>query len=320
MRLSVIVPVYNVETTLLRCVHSILAQNVEGMEIIMVDDGSQDGSSLIAERLAAENPSVQLIRRKQNKGLSAARNIGIQSSSGDYITFVDSDDWLLERTYLPLLDYLVLHPECDILEYSVLRTINGKSYYDVTFSDATYRSARSYWINSKAFKHSYAPNKIFRREMFLPEKAEPVLFTVGKIFEDVELMSRMLLLNPVIITSSHTGYVYTVNNNGITATANGSDLRKLLETNLDIARQLNMRFMMPENAGKAVDEAEVPFYLYILNIQISVCRQLHSIPELPTLKVPLRHVKRIKMIAKVALLNILRKNTWTFFANDLLHL
>ena len=74
-----------------------------------------------------------------------------------------------------------------------------------------------------------------------------------------------------------------------------------------------MRFMMPENAGKAVDEAEVPFYLYILNIQISVCRQLHSIPELPTLKVPLRHVKGIKMIAKVALLNILGKEYMDFF-------
>lgn len=315
MRLSVIVPIYNVETTLLRCVQSILAQKVDDMEIIMIDDGSKDDSSLIAEKLVAENSCARLIRQK-NKGLSATRNRGILESSGDYITFVDSDDWLLERTYSPLLDYLVLHPECDILEYSVLRTKNGKNFDDITFADSTYKTAYSYWIAGEAYSHTYAPNKLFRRSIFLPENSEPVLFAEGRIFEDVELMSRILQSNPTVITSSHAGYVYTVNDKGITATATGGGLRLLLETNLDIARHLQLRFMMPENKGKRVIEAEVPFYLYLLNIQISVCQKLNSIAELPIMTVSLRHVKGIKMLVKVALLNLLGKHIWSFFTNN----
>lgn len=91
--ISVIIPVYNVEDYLRRCVDSILAQSYRNLEILLVDDGSPDGSGAICDDYAARDPRVRVIH-KENGGLSSARNIAIDQAKGEYLTFVDSDDWL----------------------------------------------------------------------------------------------------------------------------------------------------------------------------------------------------------------------------------
>ena len=91
--LSVVVPVYNVEETLDRCVDSILKQGVDNMEIILVDDGSLDGSPALCDAWSKRNERIKVIH-KSNGGLSDARNAGIEQARGEYVTFVDSDDTL----------------------------------------------------------------------------------------------------------------------------------------------------------------------------------------------------------------------------------
>ena len=100
--LSVIIPVYNVEEYLVRCVDSILAQTYENLEVILVDDGSPDGSGAICDCFAAKDSRVKVIH-KPNGGLSSARNAGMDAASGEYITFVDSDDWIEPDSYEHLL-------------------------------------------------------------------------------------------------------------------------------------------------------------------------------------------------------------------------
>lgn len=90
---SVVVPVYNVEPYLRECVDSILGQTYENVEIILVDDGSTDGSPAICDEYAASHASITAIHQK-NRGLSGARNTGLEHIHGEYVTFVDSDDWL----------------------------------------------------------------------------------------------------------------------------------------------------------------------------------------------------------------------------------
>lgn len=90
---SVIVPVYNVEKYLRRCVESIMAQTYTDLEIILVDDGAQDGSPLLCDQLATEDARIKVIHQK-NVGLGYARNSGLQLVTGDYVTFVDSDDYI----------------------------------------------------------------------------------------------------------------------------------------------------------------------------------------------------------------------------------
>ncbi len=106
--LSIIVPVYNVEKYLKRCVNSLLSQNLDNYEIILIDDESKDLSGKIADEYAEEYEFIKVIHQK-NKGLSGARNTGLKMASGEYILFVDSDDWLIENTVNKLLSEAKLY-------------------------------------------------------------------------------------------------------------------------------------------------------------------------------------------------------------------
>ena len=100
--LSVIVPVYNVESYLSRCVDSILVQKVDGMEIILVNDGSRDSSGTICDEYARKDSRIRVLH-KENGGLSSARNAGLDICRGEYIAFVDSDDWIEPDAYEKML-------------------------------------------------------------------------------------------------------------------------------------------------------------------------------------------------------------------------
>lgn len=101
-KLSVIVPVYNVEQYLSRCVDSILGQSFSDLEVILVNDGSRDGSGGICDSYARRDPRVRVIH-KENGGLSSARNAGIDAAEGEYLAFVDSDDWIEQDCYETML-------------------------------------------------------------------------------------------------------------------------------------------------------------------------------------------------------------------------
>lgn len=105
-KISVIVPIYNVEKYVEECVYSICNQTYENLEIILIDDGSTDSSGILCERLEKKDARVKLIH-STNKGVSAARNIGIRKASGDFILFVDSDDYLLKNSIEILLDFSI---------------------------------------------------------------------------------------------------------------------------------------------------------------------------------------------------------------------
>ena len=115
MLLSVIIPVYNVEHTLERCVQSVLTQNFADMEIILVDDGSTDGSSALCDTYG--NKKNITVIHQDNAGLSAARNTGLTVAKGRYVTFVDSDDYLDTDLYPSLMKVLQADDDIDLLEY-----------------------------------------------------------------------------------------------------------------------------------------------------------------------------------------------------------
>lgn len=115
MKLTVIIPVYCVEATLDRCVESVLRQDVPDMEVILVDSGSPDRCPQACDDWKARDSRISVIH-KENGGLSDARNAALDVAKGDYITFVDSDDWISPDTYKPLLERM---GDSDLLEYSI---------------------------------------------------------------------------------------------------------------------------------------------------------------------------------------------------------
>ena len=101
-KITVIIPIYNAEKYLERCVNSVLAQTQTDLEIILIDDGSSDNSPMICDSYASKNDNVSVIHQK-NAGVSAARNVGIETATGKYIGFVDSDDWIEPKMFERLL-------------------------------------------------------------------------------------------------------------------------------------------------------------------------------------------------------------------------
>ncbi len=281
MKLSVIIPAYNVEHTLRRCVESVISQRVEGMEVIIVNDGSKDGTEKAAKDLAEEFECVKFITQP-NGGLSDARNSGINIAQGEYITFVDSDDYLDGDVFPPLIAILDENSDCDVLEYSFRQVSEDKVLSCTTLPLATYTDFRDYWLHGHAYRHTYAWNKVFRRRIFF-EGEQPLLrFAKGKVFEDIFFMAELLRLKPRIMTVPIGNYIYKQNPKGITCTAGGKELAQLLEAHIIIAKSLNLSFMQ-ENSNKCrLPLEEEEYYMTAANIQISVCRQTGTKPILPS--------------------------------------
>jgi len=116
-KLSIIVPVYNVQNDIKRCIDSILRQEFKDYELLLIDDGSTDQSGVICDEYSSLDKRITVYHKK-NGGQSSARNIGLNKAKGDYITFVDSDDLIKDyKTYSLLVDYLERNTDIDIIQY-----------------------------------------------------------------------------------------------------------------------------------------------------------------------------------------------------------
>jgi glycosyltransferase involved in cell wall biosynthesis len=257
MKLSVIIPVYRVEKSLGACVGSVLAQEVDDMEGILVDDGSPDGSGTICDEMSATDLRIQTIHQK-NGGLSAARNTGIRKSAGDVITFVDSDDLLAPSTYKPLLEKMEEHPEYDILEFPITSHHGKPNEQTLSLEETIYTDMADYWLRGKAYKHSYACNKLFRRKLFCN-----LSFPEGRVFEDIATLPALLKEAHMVATTATGRYLYSDNPEGITVNADRRALEQLLKAHVDVLDNHPLLLR-----GEGLTE----YFVHVMNIQIDVCR------------------------------------------------
>lgn len=131
--ISIIIPVYNTQNYLLKCIDSVRQQSYKNLELIFINDGSTDNSSAILAKAAKSDSRIKVIEQ-ENSGLSAARNRGIREASGDYIMFLDSDDWLDEETCAIALEKMKQH-DADVVFWSYIREYREKSLKTPLFSD-----------------------------------------------------------------------------------------------------------------------------------------------------------------------------------------
>lgn len=270
MLLSVVIPVYRTEQTLQRCVESVLNQDVDDMEVILVDDGSPDNCPQLCDEWAEKDNHIKVIH-KTNGGLSDARNAGIDIAKGEYITFVDSDDWVDDNTYATLLNIM---GDNDILEYPIANRLQLQNH--------VYHDADKYWLHSQAYLHTYAWNKIYKRSLF-----DDIRYPVGKVFEDVYTLPLLLRAATTIATTDKGCYHYCYNPQGITAKADGDALSMLLDAHLQ--------------SGMPIDDE---YYLHLANIQSDVFEHTHTAAKLSPRRIDYRHLHGTKKI-KAILLNTL---------------
>lgn len=177
--ISVIVPIYKVEKYLKRCVNSLLAQSYSDFDLILVDDGSPDNCGNICEEYAAKDKRIRVIH-KENGGLSDARNAGLRIAKGEYIAFVDSDDWVA-TSYLETLLKVIELTDSDICECEVLKTTGEIEKYkksDEQYTSYSSEKALELLICDKIL-HQYVWNKLYKRSCL-----KGIPFAVGKINED----------------------------------------------------------------------------------------------------------------------------------------
>lgn len=177
--ISVIVPIYKVEKYLKRCVNSLLNQSYSDFELILVDDGSPDNCGNICEEYAVKDKRIRVVH-KRNGGLSDARNAGLRIAKGEYIAFVDSDDWVATN-YLETLLKVIELTDSDICECEVLKTTGEIENYkkkDEKYTSYSSEKALELLICDKIL-HQYVWNKLYKRSCL-----KDIPFVVGKINED----------------------------------------------------------------------------------------------------------------------------------------
>ena len=180
-KLSIVVPVYMVEEYLKKCVQSLLNQTFKDIEILLIDDGSHDKCGEICDEFAKIDQRVRVIH-KSNGGLSSARNVGIGVAKGEYIGFVDSDDWVAEEMYEKLIDAADSN-EADIAVCGIYHVKHGKTsvYYSFDNEQLIEHDEAVKKVLLNQFK-SFAWNKIYKKKLF-----EGLRYPVGWYHEDLAL-------------------------------------------------------------------------------------------------------------------------------------
>lgn len=178
--ISVIVPIYKVENYLQRCVDSIRNQTYTDLEIILVDDGSPDNCGFMCDNYAKEDKRIKVVH-KMNGGLSDARNAGIEIATGEYIVFVDSDDWL-DLDMIEILYNLLIETDADIAECSYRNLYSDGIKEETKCTAEVVEGDREFALEGmldwKYFK-PIACNKLYKREVI-----GDIRYPIGKIHED----------------------------------------------------------------------------------------------------------------------------------------
>lgn len=208
-KVSVIVPVYNVQDYISECIESILSQTYMNIEIIIVDDGSTDNSINICRELLKKNSSCKIISQ-QNGGLSAARNTGLVNATGDFVFFLDGDDWIESDAIEKMIKDYLSQP-CDIVSTTFYRDYPNKRI--------SYETDELIYVNSsvciekmlfnEGINHS-ACGKLFRKEMF-----DGIRFPIGKYYEDYFTIYYIVATAKKICIDGYASYHYRLRDNSI---------------------------------------------------------------------------------------------------------
>ncbi|MDR0865204.1 MAG: glycosyltransferase [Candidatus Symbiothrix sp.] len=244
MKVSIIIPVYNVSQFIERCLYSAFNQTYSGIEYILVDDATPDNSMEIVEKILHNHPrqeAVKIVRHSENKGLSAARNTGVKASSGEYIFFLDSDDELASDCIETLVS-AIGDQDIDFVIGEITVIGNKRKAYPLLLLENGIYQGNDFILDSFLTKKWYemACNKLVKRSIFSEKKA---WFAEGIVHEDT-LWSFQLALAAQSMAVTHTPtYIYHIQTNSITqkkSPRNIDSFYLVLEKIIRLARQSNL--------------------------------------------------------------------------------
>ena len=263
-KISVIVPVYNVEKWLNMCIDSILAQSYKNLEVILVNDGSTDKSKDICDSYSKKDNRVRVLNIK-NSGQSVARNIGLKEAKGDYILFIDSDDYISDKAIIEKFINILDSNNYDFIYTSYCRFEDGNEEkiteilpINLTNDEIKNKEGKDILVdllNKNSFHH--APYlKVCRKEFILNNK---LLFREGYYHEDAEWTFKVFYYAKKIFIYDKPWYMRRMRENSTITSRNESAICKKLCDRLIIADDL-IKFFEKENASKVIIDDLVRMY------------------------------------------------------------
>ncbi len=274
-KISVIVPVYNVEKYLEKCVESIIAQTYSNLEIILVDDGATDSSGLICDRYAENDKRIKVIH-KENGGLSSARNAGIVAAEGEYIGFVDSDDYI-EKNMIELLAEELISNDADMSVCGVYNVYQERKIPQCSkierFVCGGEEAYKLLMIGEKI--PGTVCNKLFKRKMI-----QQLRFPEGKLYEDAFFHINLMPLIKKVAVNTTPMYFY-VHRKGSITTA------KFNSRGMDVIEAYEKNYLsVKQNYPAIIDVAEfrVEWAYFVVMDRMMECDHYWTIPEYKKVK------------------------------------
>lgn len=265
--LSIIVAVYNVAPYVRHCLQSLLEQGLTNYEVILVNDASHDNSRAICSEWCMEHPQFRIVNHASNRGLSEARNTGLAEAEGEYVTFVDSDDFLQAGTLGTCMQDI---GDADVLEYPIMMDHLTREAHLWQPDEGVTDFAT--WMRRVGFTHCYACNKVFRQRLWHSER-----FPSGLCYEDIVTIPRVMQ-KAIRIKGTHQGiYYYCRRNGSISTTPSLKNLK-------DYASALAGLMALPECSDN------LNLYLRALNAELSYRRAGGTSPVVPRKPIPMSYI------------------------------
>lgn len=217
---SVIIPVYNAEKYLRQCVKSVCAQTYENIEILLINDGSTDSSGLIIEQLRLEDSRIKVFHQPTNVGIGTVRNTGVEMARGEYLAFIDADDWM-DPNHIADLVELLERTDSDIAIANFTRYYVSENRYEIHITDQDYYEM--VLTSEEWFRYQYGQphnlslcftvpwGKIYKRSLF-----KNLLYYTDGFGEDDRTTWKLYLMSDKIAYMHRSSLVYRVNETSIT--------------------------------------------------------------------------------------------------------
>ncbi|MGL4652161.1 glycosyltransferase family 2 protein [Cetobacterium sp.] len=303
-KISIIVPIYNVENYLEKCIDSILNQTFKDFELILVDDGSPDRCGEICDEYTKKDKRIVVIHKK-NGGLSSARNAGLDIAKGEYIGFIDSDDWIEKEMYEVLYNSCIEN-KSDISVIGMYRYECGEIKNKVEHLKKNYIGEESYeeiTLNKSNNIGWSVCNKLWRAE-----KIKNKRFKVGRIYEDGLYLYEILTNIKTISTEAGCYYNYRADNSSITRSNISIKTLSFLENTLDIYNSIPLKY------ARKIFIRDLVYYTEYILLEIlkenSIIKNLNILKEIKNFykrnKKIIRKENDLKGISKIKF-TILRK-------------
>lgn len=293
-KISVIIPVYNTEKYLRRCFDSVIAQDYKNLEIVIINDGSEDNSEQIINEYKKKYPELISYYKKENSGVADTRNFGIEKAQGDYIMFLDSDDYIDKALLKTLEEYV--NKNIDLIKFKLQR-VNEEGKTLEIVSGATFEKT----TGEDGFNKLYSTDVLLdspcvyliKKELFVKNSLK---FTVGTEHEDFGLVPFIIVLAQTMVSINFYGYYYVQSDNSITR---NEDYTKTIKKAYDALKHYDNAIILIEilNINKITKQN---LKIYYTNAIILKAKELHNDEQ----KKYIKEIKNRKMTKNIKIRNM----------------